>query len=131
MLCPGSYDIVENQPGSSIFILFQGGIPVVLESAVLCCDFMSITLSWCLQRAVLHDYSNSWKSRIIFSTVKLNLNNSPWFDPRRLRQHSFVEIDREIFSTVILSLPLIQEGQFNCQFLAKEYAHVHGNRLED
>ena len=29
------------------------------------------------------------------------------FDPRR-RQHSFVEIDHEIFSTVILSLPLIQ-----------------------
>ena len=32
------------------------------------------------------------------------------FDPRRGRQHSFVEIDHEIFSTVILSLPLIQEG---------------------
>ena len=31
--------------------------------------------------------------------------------PRRGRQHSFVEIDHEIFSTVILSLPLIQEGQ--------------------
>ena len=30
---------------------------------------------------------------------------------RRGRQHSFVEIDHEIFSTVILSLPLIQEGQ--------------------
>ena len=30
--------------------------------------------------------------------------------PRRGWQHSFVEIDREIFSTVILSLPLIQEG---------------------
>ena len=29
--------------------------------------------------------------------------------PRRDRQHSFVEIDHEIFSTVILSLPLIQE----------------------
>ena len=27
--------------------------------------------------------------------------------------HSFVEIDHEIFSTVILSLPLIQEGQFS------------------
>ena len=27
------------------------------------------------------------------------------------RQHSFVVIDHEIFSTVILSLPLIQEGQ--------------------
>ena len=26
------------------------------------------------------------------------------FDPRRGRQHSFVEIDHEIFSTVILSL---------------------------
>ena len=26
------------------------------------------------------------------------------------RQHSFVEIEYEIFSTVILSLPLIQEG---------------------
>ena len=35
------------------------------------------------------------------------------FDPRRGPQHSFVEIDREIFSMVILSLPLIQEGQFS------------------
>ena len=33
------------------------------------------------------------------------------FDPRRGRQHSFVEIDHEIFSAAILSLPLIQEGQ--------------------
>ena len=29
------------------------------------------------------------------------------------RQHSFVEIDNEIFSTVILSLWLIQEGQLS------------------
>ena len=35
------------------------------------------------------------------------------FDFRRGRQHSFVEIDHEIFSTVILSLPLIQEGQLS------------------
>ena len=28
-----------------------------------------------------------------------------------LQQHSFVEIDHEIFSKVILSLPMIQEGQ--------------------
>ena len=34
-------------------------------------------------------------------------------NPRRGRQHSFVEIDHEIFSTVILSLPLIQEGQLS------------------
>ena len=35
------------------------------------------------------------------------------FDPRRGRQHSFVELDREIFCAVILSLPLIQEGQLS------------------
>ena len=34
-------------------------------------------------------------------------------NPRRGRQHSFVEIDHEIFSAVILSLPLIQEGQLS------------------
>ena len=33
------------------------------------------------------------------------------FNPCRGRQHSFVEIDHEIFSTVIFSLPLMQEGQ--------------------
>ena len=32
------------------------------------------------------------------------------FHPRCGRQHSFVETDHEIFSTVILSLPLVQEG---------------------
>ena len=35
------------------------------------------------------------------------------FKPRRGQQHSSVEIDREIFSTVILSLLLIQEGQLS------------------
>ena len=35
------------------------------------------------------------------------------FNPRRGRQHSSVEIDHEIFSTVILSLLLIQEGQLS------------------
>ena len=29
----------------------------------------------------------------------------------RVLQHSFIETDKEIFSTVILSLPQIQEGQ--------------------
>ena len=33
------------------------------------------------------------------------------FNPRRGRQHSFVEIDYEIFAMVILFLLLIQEGQ--------------------
>ena len=35
------------------------------------------------------------------------------FNPRRGRQHSFVEIDHEIFSSVILFIPLIQEGQLS------------------
>ena len=35
-------------------------------------------------------------------------------------QHSSLEIDHEIVSTIILSLPLIQEG--SCLFLAKERA---------
>ena len=33
--------------------------------------------------------------------------------PPPSRQYSFIEIDHEIFSTVILSLPLIQEGQLS------------------
>ena len=47
------------------------------------------------------------------------------FNPRRGRQHSFVEIDHEIFSTVILSLPLIQEE--HCW----KNVYSTGNRLED
>ena len=35
------------------------------------------------------------------------------FNPRRGRQHSFVDIGHEIFSTVSLSLPLIQEEQLS------------------
>ena len=35
------------------------------------------------------------------------------FDTHRVRQHSFAEIDQEIFCTVILSLPQIQEGQLS------------------
>ena len=42
------------------------------------------------------------------------------FNLRRGRKHSFVEIDHEIFSTVILSLPWFKKGR--CQFLAKECA---------
>ena len=51
------------------------------------------------------------------------------FNPRRGLQHSFVEIDHEIFSTVILSLPLIQEGQLSVS--GKRMCTVLVNRLED
>ena len=51
------------------------------------------------------------------------------FNPRRGRQQSFVEIDREIFSTVILSLPLIQEGQLSVS--GERMCTILVNRLED
>ena len=55
------------------------------------------------------------------------------FNPRRGRQHSFVEIDHEIFSTVILSLPLIQEvklsvsGERMCTILVVKFS-IYLNR---
>ena len=51
------------------------------------------------------------------------------FNPPRVRQHSFVEIDHEIFSTVILSLPLIQEGQLSVS--GERMCTILVNRLED
>ena len=51
------------------------------------------------------------------------------FNPRRCRQHSFVGIDHEIFSTVILSLPLIQKGQLSVS--GKIMCTILVNRLED
>ena len=51
------------------------------------------------------------------------------FNPHRGRQHSFVEIDREIFSTVILSLPLIQEGQSSVS--GERMCTIQVNCLED
>ena len=49
-------------------------------------------------------------------------------NPRRDRQHSFVEIDREIFSMVILSLLLIQEGQLSVS--GERMCTILVNRLE-
>ena len=51
------------------------------------------------------------------------------FNPRRGRQHSLVEIDHEIFSMVILSLPLIQEGQLSVS--GERMCTILVNRLED
>ena len=51
------------------------------------------------------------------------------FNPRRGRQLSFVEIDHEIFSTVILSLPLIQEGQLSVS--GERICTILVNGLED
>ena len=51
------------------------------------------------------------------------------FNPHRGWQHSFIEIDHEIFSTVILSLPLIQEGQLSVS--GERMCTILVNRLED
>ena len=51
------------------------------------------------------------------------------FNPRRGQQHSFVEIDHEIFSVVILFLPLIQKGQLSVS--GKRICTILVNRLED
>ena len=52
-----------------------------------------------------------------------------WFNPRRGRRHSFVDIDRETFSKVILSLPLIQEGQLSVS--GERMCTILVNCLED
>ena len=51
------------------------------------------------------------------------------FNPRRGRQHSFVEIDHEIFSTIIFFPPLIQEGQLSVS--SERLRTILVNRLED
>ena len=51
------------------------------------------------------------------------------FNPRQGRQHSFVVIDHEIFSTVILSLPLIQGGQLSVS--GERMCTILVNGLED
>ena len=51
------------------------------------------------------------------------------FNPRQGRQHALVQIDHEIFSMVILSLPLIQEGQLSVS--GERMCTILVNRLED
>ena len=51
------------------------------------------------------------------------------FNPHRGPQHSFMEIALEIFSTVILSLPLIQEGQLSVS--GERMCTIPVNHLED
>ena len=51
------------------------------------------------------------------------------FNPRRSQQHSFMEIDHEIFSVVILSLPLNQEGQLSVS--GERMCTILVNHLED
>ena len=51
------------------------------------------------------------------------------FNPRQGRQHSFMKIDHEMFSTVILSLQLIQEGQLSVY--GERMCTIQVNHLEE
>ena len=51
------------------------------------------------------------------------------WDPHQGRQHSFMEIDHEIFSIVILSLPLVQEEQLSVS--GEKMRMILVNCLED
>ena len=89
-----------------------------------------------VSKICLSYYSHALNLRNIQASVAQLDAPSDWrpggqgFNPRRGRQHSFVEIDHEIFSTVILSLPLIQEGQLSVSG-EKRMCTILVNRLED
>ena len=51
------------------------------------------------------------------------------FDPRRFGNNLSWRFDHEIFSTVILSLPVIQEGQLSVS--GERMCTILVNRLED
>ena len=90
-----------------------------LFSHVLKCFQITVTKPWLREPASVAqlDAPSDWRP------------GGRGFNPRRGRQHSFVEIDHEIFSTVILSLPLIQEGQLSVS--GERMCTVLVNRLED
>ena len=79
-------------------------------------------------------YANVYHHDTPASVAQLNAS-SDWrpggrgLNPHRGWQHIFVEMDREIFSTVILSLPLIQEGQLSVS--GERMCTILVNHLED
>ena len=75
-----------------------------------------------------HTKRNAGLGGSVGCAVRLETRRSR-VQPPRGRQHSFVEIDHEIFSTVILSLPLIQEGQLSVS--GERMCTILVNCLED
>ena len=70
--------------------------------------------------------ANTGKNR---STGDQKVTGSTPAEVGNILSHSVVEIDHEIFSTVILSLPLIQEGQLSVS--EERMCTILVNRLED
>ena len=96
-------------------------------------NFLSIILKDNVEHVLNTDNERDIKEKLPASVAQLDAS-SDWrpggrgFNPRRGRQHSFVEIDHEIFSTVILSLPLTQEGQLSVS--GERMCTILVNRLE-
>ena len=104
------------------------GIPMGTNCAPLVADFFFVMreISWSLSHENQADIIEAFNSTSRYLDDLLNIDNI-YFG--RGRQHSFVEIDHEIFSTVILSLPLIQEGQLSVS--GERMCTILVNRLED
>ena len=73
-------------------------------------------------------YNNSRPRWLSWMRVRLVVRRL-WVRPPPGRQYSFVEIDHELFSTGILSLLLIQEGQLSVS--GDRMCTILVNRLED
>ena len=98
---------------------------------------------------IIMDHQNNATHNTIYEEVKVIPELSPntrqlwWLIWMRIRlvirrlqvpsppgqQHFFVEVDLEIFSMVILSLPLIQEGQLSVS--GERMCTILANSLED
>ena len=96
---------------------------------------MQIQISWLLQKPSDLDLHRLLRQGMCPASMAQLDAPSDWrsggrgFNPRRGQQHSFMEIDHEIFSTVILSLPLIQEGQLSVS--GERMCTILVNLLED
>ena len=111
---------------------------VIQNNTLLKLILLAYTSTLTFRRGIRHEsiFSLSLGATLILPASVAQLDApSDWrpdgrgFNPRRGRQHSFVEIDHEIFSTVILSLPLIQEGQLSVS--GERMCTILVNRLEN
>ena len=93
-----------------------------------CLNISSLLVQVVLYYFVVFISLNPNLSGSVGCAVRLETRRSR-VQPRRGRQHSFVEIDHEIFSTVILSLLLIQEGQLSVS--GERMCKILVNSLED
>ena len=88
-----------------------------------------------IESPILRKYTYLFHKKEVEASVAQLDAPSDWrqggrgFNPRQGRQHYFVEIDHEIFSTVTLSLPLIHEGQLSVS--GEKMCTILVNRLED